>query len=576
MRSIKPELMKKKLTPKIICSVLFFCIVLFLWTLSSCTYYKVQTVSPVTVKAIHQYDSLNKYFILHQGDSAWHLSVFGHKEDQISGYLEKLPPDHVKYLYTEPGKGARYKNTFRHDESGVLDEVHLFVQDSLVPGFHTGDHITLNLSAITKAYVNKKDKGRTAGTYIASALGITVGVAGVVVLIVALTKSSCPFIYVKNNNDFSFAGEIFGGAVYSSLERHDYLPLPGFHSESKKYTLKITNGLPEIQYINLAELWIVRHPVNVDVLPDRQGIMHAVSQPEAPTEAISSASSDLLPLVTTKDQRSFLFDEEPSRTGDTCGFNKVFLTFSVPGKPDTGKLIVRAGNSVWGDYTYGEFTKLFGNKYNLWVKKQGKEPAEKNLRWKLDQRFVMMVYLETETGWQFVDYFDLIGPLGARDLIMPVDLTRALITDSPDHGKTVRVKLESGFKFWELDYAAMDFSGDGNFTIDRVKPFSAITESGRKVTQALAQDDAHYYIQENTGEEGLVVFQDSPDQHGMKKSVFLHTKGYYEHVRNYPNPPDKKLLETFVVPGKFSRFSYDNYVVFTKNNYIFAEDPRLP
>jgi hypothetical protein len=64
--------------------------------------------------------------------------------------------------------------------------------------------------------------------------------------------------------------------------------------------------------------------------------------------------------------------------------------------------------------------------------------------------------------------------------------------------------------------------------------------------------------------------------HGMKKSVFLHTRGYYEHLRNYLNPPDKKQLQTFLIPGRFSRFSYDNHVQFMKNNWAFAPEKNLP
>jgi hypothetical protein len=252
------------------------------------------------------------------------------------------------------------------------------------------------------------------------------------------------------------------------------------------------------------------------------------------------------------------------------------MTFPAPGSSDTGKLVIKAGNSLWGDYTYGEFIKLFGNKYGAWIKKQRKEPPEKNNRWKLDQRFALMVYLETKTGWQFVDYFDLIGPLGARELIMPVDLSQALITSTADSEKQIRIKLESGFKFWDLDYAAMDFSGDTLITVDRVQPASAINETGQDVMQMLSKNDNRYYIQEKTGEEGLIIYKDSPEIPGMKKSLFLHTKGYYTHVRNYPNPPDKKQLQTMLVPGKFSRFSADKYAEFMEKKMVFVSDPRLP
>jgi hypothetical protein len=395
------------------------------------------------------------------------------------------------------------------------------------------------------------------------------------VIAIAAAATSCPFIYVKTDDGFVFTGEIFGGAVYSSLERHDYLPLPAIKPSENQYTLKISNKLAEIQHINLAELWIVSHPQNTTVLPDRHGSIFSVNHPGLPVEAFSSAKKDLLPLLSASDQNCFLFDEEPSLTGDTNAFNSVEMTFAVPDQADTGKLVIKAGNSLWGDYTYGEFMKLFGNKYDKWVRMQGKETAEKNTQWKLDQRFVMMVYLETETGWQFVDYYDLIGPMGDREMIMPIPIKNAISSKSQTHDRMITIKLESGFRFWELDYAAMDFSKDKVFAIDCMKPVSVTTESGKDITQLLADNDNKYYVQETTGEEGVVVYNDSPGIPGMKKSVFLHAKGYYEHVRDFRYPPEKELLLTFGVPGRLSQFSFLNYKEFIKAKAVLKSDPEI-
>ena len=549
---------------------------LLMYPFQSCNYYyKVQTISKVTPHEIHKYDSLNKYFIIHQGDSAWHLDRLAVRDTSVSGEAGVLPDYRYMFLRTNPDGGNRYKNTKNHYQGYVLEEVHLYLQDKLTAGLRAGDNITLDYSAFRKAEVYVQAKGRTTASWVIPAVAPIVIVGGIIA-IAALTKSSCPLVYLKKGNNYDFAGEIFGGAVYSSLERHDYLPLPEFRPSKNKYELVISNGLPEVQYINLAELWIVNHPANISVLPDRHGVIHSISKPWAPLQAQTSGNSNVLALVSKKDKDCFHFDEEPAATQDSCAINKVFLTFSVPAGADHGKLVIRAGNSMWGDYTYGEFTKLFGNKYGDWIRKQGKEPREKNAGWIVDQRFALLAYVETGTGWQFMDYFDMIGPLGARDLIMPVDLSKVFVPESTEQNRTIRIRLESGYKFWDLDYAAMDFSNDAVFKVNYVQPSSAITESDIDVSQSLGKDDAQYYIQENTGERGLVVFQDSPDVHGMRKSVFLHTKGYYEHVRNYPGPPDKKQLQTFLVPGRFSRFSYDYNVLFRKNNWAFTSEKNLP
>jgi hypothetical protein len=316
--------------------------------------------------------------------------------------------------------------------------------------------------------------------------------------------------------------------------------------------------------------------VNVTALTDRHGKVYTSGKPEFPTKAVSAARADILPLITMKDRSCLQFDEAPMLTGDTCAFNTIFLSFTVPDNADTGKLVVRAGNSMWGDYAFGELTKLFGNRYEEFITWQGKRPPDKTLQWQKDQRYPLSVWVETASGWKFVDYFDLIGPLGARDMIMAVGLSGALLTQTPDHGKCVRIKLESGYKFWDLDYAAMDFSQNTTFTVDHIQPASAITEEGKDVTQLLLRNDSKYYVQKKTGDEGLLVYQDSPVTPGMQKSVFLHTKGYYTHVRNYPDPPDKKQLQTFLIPGRFSRFSYDTHAEFTKNRMVLVSEPELP
>jgi hypothetical protein len=138
-------------------------VVAFLSSLQGCMYYyKVQTVRPVTAITVREYDSLNKYLILHQGDSAMHISNLWIEENTLSGNLSVVPGNRLKYKNTDTTKGNRYRNTNAHNETYVLKEVHLYVVDSLVPNLFSSDRIRLDYSKIDKAEVYKKDKGRTA------------------------------------------------------------------------------------------------------------------------------------------------------------------------------------------------------------------------------------------------------------------------------------------------------------------------------------------------------------------------------------------------------------------------------
>ena len=50
-----------------------------------------------------------------------------------------------------------------------------------------------------------------------------------------------------------------------------------------------------------------------------------------------------------------------------------------------------------------------------------------------------------------------------------------------------------------------------------------------------------------------------PITNSIKHTAFLHTKGYYEHVREYEGIPDMVELRHFRKPGRFIEFSKEKY-----------------
>ena len=165
--------------------------IILLSTLQGCMYYyKVQTVKPVRFNDIKLYDSLNKYLVLHYGDSAWHFTELDISADVLSGKISDLPKNHQKYKSTKPGKATRYLKDFESDESNVLEEVHLYLQDSLFYEIKSNDRIKIDFSMISKAEVYKKAKGRTLSSWLIPGLGVPIIAAGIIVFIVALSSVS--------------------------------------------------------------------------------------------------------------------------------------------------------------------------------------------------------------------------------------------------------------------------------------------------------------------------------------------------------------------------------------------------
>lgn len=539
-------------------------IAVFLNFIQGCMfYYKVNAVDDPTPEAVRWEDFNKKYMILHTPRSVWHMGDIKVDTNMLTCQLIPLPDNHKMYLTTNPDKANRFiKHKKKKYEGDVLNEVHLYSKDTLKI---QDDRAIVGFNSLEKMEIYYYAKAPTATSWIMGTVGVAAVIMGATTLIIALTKSSCPYVYTWKDGNYQFAGEIYSGANLTCLERNDYLPLPGFQPDHGIYRIKIANELPEIQYINLSELWAIHHPEQVTVLADKQGNLSTLGLLQTPVSAISSGMADQSALLNAKDQNFWQFDEEPVVTGDTCARNSLVITFNVPEDADIGKLVLRAKNSFWGDYVCGEFTRMFGERYSTWVSKQGKTPAEQVISNRQDQNLFLMVYLETADGWQMVDYFHMAGPLGFRDMVMPVPLEKAKKIGT-DYGQQIRIRLETGFMFWELDYAAIDFTEDIPVKVEKVTASSALNEQGKNVGRLLGQDDRRYYKQPSPGDHVILDFASPPDQPGKATSVLLHTKGYYEHVRNYTDQPDREKLEAFRLPGRMSQYSYELFIK-TKTEY---------
>lgn len=535
---LKNRKVNKKRLLKIVSIITLFA---FLNCLTGCLYFfKAITEKDFNPNRITQLDDDGKYFILHSKDNAWNFYDLQIKGDTINGRLDAMLYYHAKYL-TPKSKGAQsYK---KHKEPEVINEVHIYTSDTTFGYFNT--NVSIPMASIQKITIYDRAKGATIISWILP----PVLILAALIVIVTATDGSCPFVYTYNGNSYTLIGEIYGGATYPSLERHDYMPLPGFESVNDQYQLKISNELKEKQYTNLAELLIIQHPKNSDVFIDKYGDIQTLSMSQIPSSAIALNNRDYTRSITAKDNNFFQFNEYNTNTT----INNLILTFKNQEYSETGKLVINAKNSLWSDYMYGEFTKLFGTYYNKWDEKQKQVSAKKHIKRALKQDIPLSVYMETEKGWEFVDFFHVVGSLAARDMVMSIDLSKAKSED-------VRIKLESGFMFWELDYAAMDFSKNIPVETTLLKPSSAIDEKGNDVTSLLSENDDQYLRQFNIGDEVIVKYDIPVDKtSGNKESVqtvILHSKGHYESIRDYKDKPNWKYLIALKHPHSFSKFSF--------------------
>lgn len=524
-----------------------FLLIAFLNLSIRCNYYLAHTYQNLSTQdaknKMSQTLGQNKYFILHSGNRAYAMFniVIDSADMSIHGTLDFIPGSHMLYVNNLNGNGSWKFKSGRHE---VLNEIHIFTKDTAALPLHSP--VTIPLASLTRLDIIDKNSGKTTVSYVLTTFGIVIGVFVLLLIIVALTKSSCPFIYVHNGESYEFTGEIYGGAVFPALERDDYMPLENIQPVNDQFLIKISNELKEKQYTDIAELMVITHNKNVSVLADKKGNVHTFSEPQKPVTALLDSSEDYSSALSSKDNASCLFND------DKKDFNNLYLTFDKKEYTGRAKLLLTAKNSLWLDYMYGEFTKLFGMEYNHWMKKEEKKPASELNQWSLSQGIPLVVSLKSENGWKAIDTIPAIDPLANRDLLIPVDLSRV-------KGDKAELKLSCGFMFWELDYAAMDFTADAPVKISYESPLSAVDESGNDVTASLQKADKKYLSQQHPGIVVDVKFNAPACADNEAQSVVLHTRGYYEHVRDYKGIPEIKYLQTFRQAGTFTHFSLQHY-----------------
>jgi hypothetical protein len=131
---------------------------------------------------------------------------------------------------------------------------------------------------------------------------------------------------------------------------------------------------------------------------------------------------------------------------------------------------------------------------------------------------------------------------------------------------SVRIKLEYGNMFWDIDYAAIDYTI--NIPVKhRIAHFeSAMDEQDRDVRNLLTSADLLYYVQPEIGNAVDMKFT-LPEPVDSKQTLVLHSQGYYRILLNLTGEQHKKELLAFLKKGHFPEFSNE---ILKKHSGIIA------
>ena len=533
------------------CSTLSLTIV-FIFLLSGCgmRYYKSSTVplenSVSSIeKAIHD----NKYFIIHQGDKVWHLdkpfvSYEANQQMFIKGRAEEVAPPQA-YMSYKLEKKRKYGSTITQSrrfgpEPQASHQMHLYLSGE----FKEENKAIIPFEVISKIDSYDSAVGATIGTH----LLLTVAP----ILFVRFIICNCPYVYSYDSTQQNFEGNLYSGAIYPNLERHDYLTMPDMPLTEGKYKLRFENPKDnEQQFTNYLQLMVVNHADNLKVLPDRKGVLHTIKTPEKPYKAQSSDQADQLRQVVEKDNQSYQFGEYQ----EASPLNSIVLSFKNNADTKQAKLLLTLKNSDWAAYVYKEGITLFGNKLDYWRKKQMKRSNDEMNERAIEQGTLMSAYLKTKTGWQFIDFINTPGSVAKRDILLPLDLA--------DATSDVEIMLKGGFRFWDLDYAAIDFSKDEVLEVNYLKPELVTDADGKDYTSTLISDDTHYLNQLTAEDKFTITFNAVPRKANLSQTMILDGKGYYKRQDKVEGKVQLSKLLKMRKTGGFSQFSKEKYLEVT-------------
>jgi hypothetical protein len=512
----------------------FLCGLMVFYTVA-CTYYRTAVREPKYIPALAA-KQMSKTMFLHMGENIYLIKSLEIKDNQtaiieIDTLSSRMP------FYNPAHKYGKVNKT----NSSILREVHLYLSSFSNVDFEHGK-TEVPIAAFSEVDVVTQDLA------VSVVIGVLVGsvVIGVVTLAAAF-NSSCPYIYVYDGENYLFQGEIFSGATFPNMERHDYLPLPQLQPVKGEYQLRIANELQENQFVNMAQLQAIRHPECTQALVDVHGAPQLIAAPQRPLSATSALGNDASALTAQKDGLAFLFDEERAEK------NSLTLQFENQPGATHPKLVLHAANSLWVDQLFGRYLEKWGDAYPQWSARQAAMSYEQRQEQNIRQDFYLSAFVKDAGGqWQLAGRFPLAGPMARRDMVLPLD--PALL-----HGDKVDVRLETAYRFWDVDYAAMDFSDNTGMEVVSIPANSAKDQSGKSQLKVLAGDDDLYLRQLRTGDFTDLRFKALSPSPGQTQTFFLHTKGYYEYVRNYSGEPQMDELEHFRKPHYFDQFSKEEY-----------------
>ncbi len=430
-----------------------------------------------------------------------------------------------------------------------------------------GNNVEVPDDDVLYASVKRVDPGLTA----LATLGVIVGVVGVVAIIIAATKQSCPFIYSFNGEQFVFDAEPLGGAICPGLARTDISRLDFVKPVGREYRLLVRNEVPETQYIDKMKLLIVDHAPEMIVYPDLKGTFYAFKNVQVATSATDEKGMSLMKFLIASDQIAWQ-THLPVACRDTTGPTRHEITVTLP-KPRNARrawLVTNIGTSLWGSNMIRKTVEYRGNSAQGWLASLTPGSpglAEMNGFLEREEMYHLKTWMKTGSTWTQATTIIGQGPLISEDRVYPIDVSKAA-------GDSLVLRFNPPKGFWTFDYLAVSYDDPLVAMPLQVNASQAGDQNGNSIADKLCSQDSLYYAMPDVGNFARVNFNAPENREGMTRSIVLETSGYYQlHLAK--DVPDQlaRLYSIALQPGQIVRTAMEEFRAWIAQQDIARRQP---
>jgi hypothetical protein len=425
---------------------------------------------------------------------------------------------------------------------------------------------SISMDQIERFWVERREISalRTIGLTV----GLVVGAIGVLVIIAVATKESCPFVYSWDGQKYVFDGEPYGAAITRGLERDDYSELERLVPDKGLYRLMISNEVAETQYTNLMELFVTDHRSD-RIAMDSDGNLYTITSVQAPTAAVDETGQDLLPWFKATDRR--IWEPDPETNPGASVRQEIRITFPKPESASTTKLLVNSATSLWGSYMIKELSELRGDSINDWyaaIDNSEQDRAALQAWSEREELFNLKIDVEEEGRWVQRGWLLGGGPFVLEDRVVSLDTSQV-------KGNRLNIRIRPPKGFWAFNSFAVDCTPNLPVELMTLHPIECRDSDGLDRLAQIAANDDSYYEMTNIGNRGYISFNAPPLRPDMKRTVILHTRGYYKlHLDSKGQPNQDLLTRIMTVPDALARFSGMRFPAWQAEKAALGASPR--